>query len=135
MTVMSDDTTGNFLNESRHVGVWVDVTPRAAYLFTVQSENLGRWVAGLDLSEVAFGFVPANDFGVLDHVVRLPDGTAFYNPMRVLPAGEGLDSCELLFTVRRRPGMTDEEFDADAAAVEADLRTLKGLLESQGRQV
>jgi hypothetical protein len=130
MTVMSDDTTGNFLNESRHVGVWVDVTPQAAYQFTAQLENLGRWVAGLDLAEVAFEFVPANDFGVLDHVVRLPDGTAFYNPMRVLPAGAGPDSCELLFTVRRRPAMTDDEFDADAAAVEADLRTLKGLLES-----
>jgi hypothetical protein len=129
---MSDDTTGNFLNESRHVGVWVDVTPQAAYQFTVQPENLGRWVAGLDLAEVAFEFVPGNDFGVLDHVVRLPNGTAFYNPMRVLPAGDGADSCELLFTVRRRPGMTDEEFDADAAAVEADLRTLKGLLESEG---
>ena len=53
--------------------------------------------------------------------------------MRVLPAGEGPDSCELVFTVRRRPGMTDEEFDADASAVEADLQTLKGLLESEER--
>ena len=68
---------------------------------------------------------------MLDHVVRLPDGNAFYNPMRVLPAGEGADSCELLFTVRRRPGMTDAEFDADAAAVERDLQTLRGLLENQ----
>jgi hypothetical protein len=127
---MSDDTAGNFLNESRHVGVWVDVSPQAAYQFTAQPENLGRWVAGLDLAEVAFEFVPVNDFGVLDHVVRLPDGTAFYNPMRVLPAGEWPGSCEVLFTVRRRPGMTDDEFNADAAAVEADLRTLKGLLES-----
>jgi hypothetical protein len=35
----------------------------------------------------------------------------------------------MLFTVRRRAGMTDAEFDADAAAVAADLDTLRRLLE------
>ena len=32
--------------------------------------------------------------------------------------------------MRRRPGMTDAEFDADAAAVAADLATLRRLVES-----
>jgi hypothetical protein len=36
----------------------------------------------------------------------------------------------VVFTVRRRAGMTDEEFDADAAAVAADLETLRTLLEN-----
>jgi hypothetical protein len=31
--------------------------------------------------------------------------------------------------VRRRAGMTDAELDADVAAVQADLETLRGLLE------
>jgi hypothetical protein len=34
-----------------------------------------------------------------------------------------------LFTVRRRAGMTDADFDADVAAVAADLDTLRRLLE------
>jgi hypothetical protein len=35
----------------------------------------------------------------------------------------------VLFTVRRRAGMTDAEFDADGAAVAADLDALRRLLE------
>jgi hypothetical protein len=35
----------------------------------------------------------------------------------------------VVFTLRRRPGVTDEEFEADAVAVAADLATLRGLLE------
>ena len=35
-----------------------------------------------------------------------------------------------MFTVRRQPGMTDDEFDRDADAVRADLGTLKRVLES-----
>jgi hypothetical protein len=36
----------------------------------------------------------------------------------------------VVFTVRRRPGITDAEFEADATAVAADLETLRGLLEN-----
>ena len=61
---------------------------------------------------------------MLDHVVRMPSGEAVYNPLRVIPGGVGEARCEVVFTVRRRPGMTDAEFDADAAAVAADLATL-----------
>ncbi len=75
-------------------------------------------------------FAPPNTFGVLDHVVRLPSGEAVYNPLRVIPGGVGEARCEVVFTVRRRAGMTDEEFDADAAAVAADLETLRTLLEN-----
>jgi hypothetical protein len=126
---VSEDTAGTFRNESRHVSVWVEVSASAAYGFISDPENLPRWVAGLDLAAVEFDFAPVNKLGVLDHVVRL-GADAFYNPMRVLPAGVEQDSCELVFSVRRRPGMSDAEFDADAAAVEADLQTLRGLLEN-----
>jgi hypothetical protein len=47
----------------------------------------------------------------------------------VVPASPGEARCEVVFTVRRRPGMTDEQLDADAAAVAADLDTLKRLVE------
>lgn len=129
MVAMGDDTAGTAPRESRHVSVWVDRTAAAAYEFISDPANLPRWVAGLDLAEVTFEFAPFNDFGVLDHVVGL-GGVEFYNPMRVLPAGVGPDGCELVFSVRRRAGMSDDEFAADAAAVQADLTTLKGLLET-----
>jgi hypothetical protein len=47
----------------------------------------------------------------------------------VIPGGVGEPRCEVAFTVRRRAGMTDEEFDSDVAAVAADLATLRRLLE------
>ena len=59
--------------------------------------------------------------------VHLPDGTVFVNPLRVLPNDAG---SEVVFTVFRRDGVDDDAFDADAAAVAADLATLKRLLES-----
>lgn len=128
MGAVSDNATGNFLNESRHVSVWVDVTVQQAAEFIAELPNMPRWAAGLDLSEATVEFAPANDFGVVDHVVRLSGGV-FYNPMRVLAPMVGERPCEVVFAVRRRPEMTDEEFDADAAAVEADLQTLRRLLE------
>jgi hypothetical protein len=79
---------------------------------------------------VTVEFSPPNRFGVLDHVVRMPSGERVYNPMRIVPAGVDENSCEVLFTVRRRDGMTAEQFDADARAVAADLATLKGLVEA-----
>lgn len=33
-----------------------------------------------------------------------------------------------VFTLRRRAGMTDDEFEADAPAVSADLQTLRRLI-------
>ena len=47
--------------------------------------------------------------------------------MRAIPAGDG---CELVFTLRRQPGMTDAGFEKDAAAVTADLARVKRLLET-----
>jgi hypothetical protein len=82
------------------------------------------------MGQVTVEFAPPNEFGVLDHVVRLPSGEAVLNPMRVIPAGVGAGPCEVVFTVRRRPGMTSEEFEADVATVAADLERLRALLEA-----
>jgi hypothetical protein len=81
------------------------------------------------LSDADVEFAAVNAFGVLDHVVTLPSGESVYNPMRVIPAGPDEPRCEVVFTLRRRPGVTDEEFDADAAAVAADLAVLRDLME------
>ncbi len=79
---------------------------------------------------VTVEFSAPNTLGVLDHVVRLPTGEAVYNPMRVIAGAVDASSCEVVFTVRQRAGMTDAEFEADIAAVAADLETLRGLLEA-----
>ena len=129
---MDDDTTVDFLPvESRHVSVWIDAAPDAVYAFASDRAELPRWAAGLAdpaLAKADVEFAPFNEFGVLDHVVRLPSGETAYNPMRVIPAGQGVARCEVVFTVRRRPGMTDQQFEADAAAVTADLESLRALL-------
>lgn len=81
------------------------------------------------LGEVRVRFTKRNDFGVLDHDVSLPSGVTIHNPMRVVPRGSG---SEFMFTLIRQPGMSDEQFRADRAAVEKDLRTLKAFLKQRG---
>ena len=72
------------------------------------------------------GMTPRNDLGVLDHYLTLESAEVIYVPLRVIADGT---SSEVVFTVRRRPGMTDAEFKADGAAVTADLARLKRILE------
>jgi hypothetical protein len=60
--------------------------------------------------------------------VTFPSGETFYNPMRVISDGE---ASEVVFTLRKRAGMSDADFERDADAVLADLGTLKRLLESE----
>jgi len=62
-------------------------------------------VAESPMGPVVIAFVPSNDHGVLDHDVTLPSGETVHNPMRVIAAGGG---SEVVFTLRRAPGMTDE---------------------------
>ena len=130
---------------SRHVSVWIDAAPEVVYAIAGDPEQLPRWASGLarrplrqtadgwvadsPMGEVVIEFAPTNEYGVLDHVVRMPSGEAVYNPFRVIPAGQGQPRCEAVFTVRRRPGMTDEEFESDAATVAADLDRLRRLTE------
>jgi hypothetical protein len=126
---------------SRHVSVRIGRSAAEVYEYARQPANLPAWAAGLGgdvaqvggqwivdspMGRVAVAFVPRNDFGVLDHTVTLPTGEAVYNPMRIIPDGDG---CEAVFTVRRQRGMSDADFQRDADAVSADLRTLKQVLE------
>ncbi|MFS0900715.1 SRPBCC family protein [Mycolicibacterium litorale] len=136
---MRDDTT------TRHISVWVAAPAEAVYALASDPLTWPRWAAGLaqgglrrtergwvadsPMGEVLVEFSPENTFGVLDHVVRMPSGEAVYNPLRVVPAGPGEARCEVVFSLRRRPGVTDTEFEADAAAVAADLEALRGLVE------
>jgi hypothetical protein len=82
------------------------------------------------LGRVVVAFARDNAFGVLDHDVTLPSGETVHNPMRVLADDPG---CEVVFTIRRRPGMSDEDFRRDADAVRADLARLKRVMEGPAR--
>jgi uncharacterized protein YndB with AHSA1/START domain len=129
---MTDDTTVDSLETSRHISVWIAAPPDAVYAIASDPAELPHWAAGLadpSLADANVEFAPGNRFGVLDHVVRMPSGDVFYNPMRVIPVEPGQPRSEVIFTLRRRPEVTDEEFEADAAAVAADLDTLRRLVE------
>ncbi|MGY1749445.1 SRPBCC family protein [Modestobacter sp. SYSU DS0511] len=129
------------MSESRHLGVTIDRPAAEVYAWARDPAHLPQWAAGLaagitevdgewvadsPMGRVLVRMAPENAFGVLDHDVVLPDGTTVSNPLRVLPDG---DRCEVVFTLRRRPGTDDAAFEADAAAVAADLATLRGVLE------
>ena len=130
---------------SLHISQHIACPAAQAYAFAADPRNLPVWAAGLagtiaqvdgqwrassPMGEVVVEPAPANAFGVLDHTVVLPDGTRVDNPLRVLADGDG---CEVVFTLRRRPGTTDDDLERDAAAVAQDLRTLKQVLESAAR--
>ena len=129
--------------KSRHISVSINQPADQVYEFASNPENLPKWAAGLSgsiknvngdwiaespMGKVKIEFAAKNNFGILDHDVTLPSGEKVYNPMRVLPNNDG---SELIFTLYRRPDMTDQMFAEDAEAVAKDLEKLKTLLEGQ----
>jgi hypothetical protein len=75
---------------------------------------------------VTVRFSDRNDYGVLDHTVVVGPGVEVHMPMRVVANRGG---SEVLLTVFRQPGMTDEMFERDVEWVRRDLATLAGLIE------
>jgi hypothetical protein len=133
---------GGMASESRQISEWIDRRAADVYAYASDPANLPQWAPGLGSSvanvdgqwfvetpsgRAGFAFVERNKFGVLDHDVTLPSGQVVYNPMRVIP---GDDGCEVVFSLRRRPGMSDEDFARDTGLVQADLTRLKQALEA-----
>ncbi|MEU1303731.1 SRPBCC family protein [Streptomyces shenzhenensis] len=132
----------NTRKESRHLSTYVDRSVADVYAYASDPANLPAWALGLGgsieridgqwvaqsapMGRVVVAFVPANDLGVLDHDVTLPSGETVHNPLRVIADGAG---SEVVFTLRRRPGTADAEFQRDADMVAADLARLKEVLE------
>ena len=130
------------VHESVHVSTTIDCPAGDVYDYASNPEHLSTWAAGLahqdvqlvdgqwvvesPMDVVIVAFAPPNDFGIVDHDVTLPDGETVRNPMRVIPNGDG---CDVIFTVRRRSGMSETDLAADVEAVTADLATLRSLME------
>lgn len=125
----------------RHISVTINRPPKEVYEFASNPENLPKWATGLGgsitqvngewIAEAPMGRIKVrmantNEFGVLDHDVTLESGVTVHNPMRVVPHGNG---SEVVFTLFRQPGISDEKFAEDAQWVEKDLKMLKDLLE------
>ena len=127
--------------QSQHLSTFIRRSATAVYEYASDPANLPEWAEGLSsgiefedgewvsispMGRVVVEMAEPNSWGVLDHWVTV-DGDVFYNPMRVIEADGG---SEVVFTLRRQPGMTDDAFEADAIAIVTDLATLKGILES-----
>ena len=127
--------------EMRRLSIAIDRAAAEAYEFLSAPENFPKWATGLAGSLRKVGedwiadtpegravvrFSERNAYGVLDHSVTLPRGVTLYVPLRVVPNGDG---CELVLTLFRRPGMSDESFAADAEWVMRDLGVAKRILE------
>jgi hypothetical protein len=128
--------------ESRHLGVHIDRPVTEVYAFVSNPANLPRWAPGIGGPVVQIDdtwfvetpegrarvtFAPDNEYGVLDHEVLTPSGATVYVPLRAIEDGDG---CEVVFTLRRMPGMTDADFERDTGLVRGDLALLKKVLES-----
>ncbi len=128
--------------KSQTIAVSISVSLQKVYAFASNPKNLpqwapstvkeiqrkdNKWIVPSPDGPVEFAFVETNSFGVLDHKVRLPSGEELYNPMRVFANGAG---SEVTFTLFQHQGMSDQQFQKDAAHVLGDLQTLRQILES-----
>lgn len=109
-----------FVRDPLNLPVWAP-----AFCRSVQQVR-GEWIVQSPVGAVRLAFVPDNPYGVLDHSVRLPGGLELCNPMRVMPRGNG---SEVLFTLFRQPGQSDDELECDVDQVFSDLQTLRQVLE------
>jgi hypothetical protein len=129
------------MSQSLHLSTYIERPAAEVYAYVVNPANLpnwatglsgsieqrdGRWFAESPMGDIEVRFVPENPYFVLDHEVRLSDGTTFNNPMRVIDHGTG---CEVVFTLLRRSDQSDDDYEADATTIRTDLAILKELLE------
>ena len=125
--------------KSRTLSISIERPAAQVYAFASNPDNLSRWIISARVRKlgdawimetptgsIRIRIVAKNEFGVLDHIATLPDGQEILNPIRVVPNGAG---SEVVFTLLQAVGMSDRRFAEDAASVEADLRSLKSILE------
>lgn len=125
---------------ARHISRFIDRKPAEVSAFLAVHRNLPKWAAGLSagiseengvvvsespMGKVQVRFAAGADHGIFDHDVTLPDGKTFHNPLRVLRNDAG---SEVVFTLYRLAGVSDEAYEQDAATIAADLERLATVL-------
>ena len=127
--------------ESRTLSISIDRPWREIYEAIWRPEAFQKWASGLSQSSlrkegehwaaegpdgrVHIRFTDHNALGVMDHYVDTGDGPEVYVPLRIIANGDG---AEVLLTLFRQPGMSDEKFAADADWVARDLDALRTLM-------
>lgn len=126
-----------------HISQPIERDPAEVAAFAGHPENLPHWAAGLSagirregdrwvtdspMGLVEVAFVGPVELGVLDHDVTMPDGSVVHNPLRVLRNDQG---SEVVFTLYRLPGVSDDDFARDAELVAADLVRLRDVMEGR----
>jgi hypothetical protein len=127
--------------KSKTLNISIKSDPKTVYEFISNLENLPKWapstfpsikeVNGEWLVDTPHGqnkvmLTEKNNFGILDHSVKLVSGAEVYVPMRVLRNGTG---SEVLLTIFQTTELTDEAFIQDIKMVERDLNHLKTIIE------
>jgi hypothetical protein len=127
--------------KSKTMSTSIKSDPKTIYDFVSNLENLPRWASSTfpTIKEVNGEWVvdtqngrnkvmitERNNFGILDHHVKLNSGVEVYVPMRVVKNSDG---SEVMLTVFQAPEMTEEGFTKDIQTVEKDLDHLKTLIE------
>ena len=85
------------------------------------------WLVTTTEGDVPVAFRTDPEAGVVDFVLRPAPGVEVVAASRVLPNGDG---AEYVFTQFQAPGMPDEAFDGQVAALRRELDQLKDLLEN-----
>lgn len=123
------------------MNISINSKPQVVYDFISNLENLprwapktfpsikemnGEWVVETQQGKIKVVLTERNNFGILDHHVKLTSGVEIYIPMRVIKNANG---SEVMLTVFQTPEMTDEVFAKDVETVEKDLNHLKTIIE------
>lgn len=128
---------------SRTYSISIERDWQALYEAVWRPEIFPKWASGLTESNlrqdgdgwladgpdgpVRICFSPHNAYGVMDHVVETGDGRAVHVPLRIVANGDG---AEVMLTLFRQPGMSDEDFARDAKWITRDLRALRDFARS-----
>jgi hypothetical protein len=127
--------------KSRTLSISINRDPKTVYDFISNLGNLpkwapstfpsikevdGEWLVDTPQGQNKVTLTEKNNFGILDHYVRLTSGMVVYVPMRVVKNDDG---SEVMLTVFQISEMTDEVFAEDIKMVEKDLNHLKTIIE------
>ena len=117
----SPDDVMAYASDPRHLPLWAPGFARS-----VKQQSDGSWLVQMVEGTVTMWFTPPNADGILDHTVRLANGTEVFNQMRVTACHIG---SQVSFVLNQTADMSDEQFEFDAELVRSDLDRLRVILE------